>query len=49
MVIESDLEDFGIQAKCSFAKCILEVEYDPNKISETKIEEVVKSSGCSLQ
>ncbi len=48
MVIESDLEDAGIKAKCSFAKCVLEVEFDPKKITEKKIEETVKSSGYIL-
>ncbi|MDO8599797.1 MAG: cation transporter [bacterium] len=48
MVIESDLEDLGIKAKCNFAKCILEVEYDPNKVPESKVKEVVNSSGYLL-
>ncbi|CAN5293582.1 hypothetical protein BH10PAT1_BH10PAT1_3470 [soil metagenome] len=45
MIIESDLEDAGVKAKCSFAKQILEVEFDPKKIPETKIKEIVKTSG----
>jgi len=45
MMIESDLEDAGVKAKCSFAKEVLEVEFDPKKVSEEKIKETVKSSG----
>ncbi len=48
MVIESDLEDAGIKAKCSFAKSALEVEFDPTIINEKKIKETVKSSGYIL-
>jgi copper chaperone CopZ len=48
MVIESDLEDVGIKAKCSFAKCTLEVEYNQSKIPESKIKEIVKTSGYIL-
>ncbi len=45
LMIESDLEDVGVKAKCSFVKEILEVEFDPKKITEEKIKEAVMSSG----
>lgn len=45
LMIESDLEDVGVKAKCSFAKEILEVEFDPARVDEEKIKETVKSSG----
>jgi len=48
MVIESDLEDVGVKAKCSYAKQTLETEFDENKISEKTISEVVKKSGYTL-
>lgn len=48
MMIEEDLLDAGVKAKCSFVKEILEVEFDPKKISETKIKETVKTSGYIL-
>ncbi len=47
-MIELDLEDAGIKAKCSYAKQKLEVEYDPKVIDHTKISEVVTKSGYSL-
>ncbi|HEX6977206.1 MAG TPA: cation transporter [Patescibacteria group bacterium] len=47
MMIESDLEDEGIKAKCSFAKETLEVE-DNGKLDEDKIKKVVEDSGYSL-
>jgi copper chaperone CopZ len=48
MVIESDLEDAGVKAKCSYAKQTLEVEFDEKKISEKNIAEVMKNAGYAL-
>lgn len=48
MVIEGDLEDAGVKAKCSYAKQTLDVEFDEAKIAEIKIKEIVKNSGYSL-
>ncbi len=45
MVIESDLEDIGVKATCSYAKQSLEVEFDETKNSEKQIHDVVKKSG----
>ncbi|HUC95207.1 MAG TPA: cation transporter [Candidatus Saccharimonadales bacterium] len=44
-MIELDLEDAGIKAKCSYLKSILEIEgkHDPKKVIET-----VKKSGYSI-
>ncbi len=47
MVIESDLEDAGIVAKCSYAKQILEVENN-EKADQSKIREIVKKAGYEL-
>lgn len=47
MLIESDLEDAGIKAKCSYASQTLEIQ-DNGKIAEEKIKEIVKNSGYSL-
>lgn len=44
-MIESDLEDAGIKARCNYAKQTLEVEFDEKKIDEKKISEVVRASG----
>ncbi len=45
MIIESDLEDAGIKAKCSYAKEVLEIEGDHDK---EKVEELVKKSGYNI-
>ncbi len=44
----NDLEDVGVKAKCSFAKEMLELEFDEKKIKEEKIKEIVKNSGYEL-
>lgn len=48
VVIESDLEDAGVKATCSYAKQTLNVEFDENKVSEKKIEEVVAGAGYTI-
>lgn len=48
MVIEGELEDVGVNARCSYAKETLDVEFDANKFSEKQIEEVVAKSGYSV-
>ena len=47
-MIESDLEDKGVAARCSYAKETLEVEYDPKKVSEKEILETVAASGYQI-
>ncbi len=47
-MIESDLEDAGVKAKCNFVKETLEIEFDPKKIQEEKIIKVVQTSGYNL-
>lgn len=48
MLIESDLEDAGVKAHCSYAKQILDVEFDEQMIQDSKIKEVVKSAGYDI-
>ncbi len=48
MVIESDLEDIGVKATCSYAKQTLDVEFDEATISDSQIENVVKKSGYEV-
>lgn len=48
LMIESDLEDAGVKARCSYATQTLEVEFDEKKVSEKKIKETVVTSGYSL-
>ncbi len=47
MVIESDLEDVGVKAKCNYAKQVLEIEDDGGK-KEEEIKKIVKNSGYEL-
>lgn len=44
-LLETDLEDAGIMAKCSFPKETLEVE---GKHDSKKVVEIVKKSGYSV-
>jgi copper chaperone CopZ len=44
-MIELDLEDAGIKAKCSYPKSTVEVEGDGNFV---KIKEVVEKSGYQI-
>ena len=48
MVIESDLEDAGVKARCNYASEFLDVEFDDAKVSVDKIHSVVKQSGYEL-
>ena len=45
MIIESDLEDAGVKATCSYAKEMLDVEFDEKILSEQKIKDIIKQSG----
>ncbi len=46
MMIESDLEDVGIKAKCNYAKETLEVE--GANINEKVINDVVEKAGYKI-
>lgn len=48
LVIEGDLEDAGVQARCDYARETLEVEYDPASVAEDTIESVVAKAGYSV-
>lgn len=48
LLIEGDLEDVGVKANCNYAKAMLEVEFDEDKISEDKVKKVVKTTGYDL-
>ncbi len=48
MTIEWDLEDHGIKAKCSYANQVVEVEYEPEKISDQDIKQIVAKSGYKI-
>ena len=48
MVIEGELEDAGVKAQCSYTKETLTVEFDPQKVPESTIKNVVAAAGYQL-
>lgn len=48
MLIETELEDISVKAKCSYAKESLEVEYDEKKVNEEHIKKTVKNLGYTI-
>ena len=48
LLIESDLEDAGVRAVCSYAKQTLTIEFDEKKIRETTIKDVVAKAGYQI-
>ena len=48
VVIEGELEDIGVKAKCKYATQTLDVEYDEAKFDEDKIRAAVISAGYEL-
>ncbi len=48
LMIESDLEDAGVKAMCSYAKQTLEVEFDEKKIKEQAVKDVVVKAGYQI-
>jgi copper chaperone CopZ len=49
LMIESDLEDAGLKATCSYAKEQLEVEYDDQPVKEDIVADVLKKAGYSIR
>jgi len=49
MVIEGELEDLGAKANCSYAKQLVNVEYDENKLSEDAIKKTIQSAGYQTE
>lgn len=48
LLIEGELEDIGVKAKCKYATGALDVEYDEAKLNENAIRAAVKSAGYEL-
>lgn len=48
MGIEWELEDHGVKAKCDYAQQKLEVEYEPEKMSEEEIKKTVEKAGYKI-
>lgn len=49
MVIEEDLADAGVKARCSYAKETLEVETDESNADEASIAAVVGKAGYAIR
>lgn len=47
-LLESDLEEAGIKAKCSYKKNSLEVEFD-DRLDESQVFSLVRKSGYQIQ
>lgn len=47
-LIESDLDDLGVIANCSYAKSVLKVKFDETKITQEDIIKTVAKSGYKL-
>ena len=48
LMIESDLEDAGVTAKCNYAKQTVEVAFDEKKITEKTIVDIVAKAGYNI-
>lgn len=49
MDIDGELEDNGVEeSKTSYAKSVTEIKFDPGKISEEKITEIINKLGYSV-
>ncbi len=48
MLIEGELEDRGARAACNYAKELVEVEFDPAKLTEEDIKKAVEAAGYTL-
>ncbi len=48
MDIEWSLEDVGVKAKCSYTQQVLEVEFEPEKISDEEIKKSVQKAGYKV-
>ncbi len=48
MLIEGDLEDMGVTAKANYAKQLVEVTYDEEKVTLEKIHAAIKKAGYDI-
>lgn len=48
LLIESDLEDAGVKARCNYVTQTLSVEFDEKTIGEKKITDVVAKAGYQI-
>lgn len=42
-LIEMELEDLGVKASCSYAKQVLNVEFDERKVKEEEIKDKISN------
>lgn len=47
-MIESDLEDQGINARCNYAQSTLEVECDEAQSIDDRVQHIVNESGYTI-
>lgn len=47
VTIDFALEDIGVKSKTNYAKAETEVEFDENKVSESRLIEEIKKAGYS--
>ena len=45
MLIEGELEDQGVKARCSYVKQMVDVEFDPQKVTEDDIKQTIAQVG----
>lgn len=48
LVIEGELEDIGVEAVCSYARQVVEVIYDTDKVNDRKIVEIIEKEGYKV-
>lgn len=48
MLIEGELEDIGAKATCSWAKQVVDVEYDESSLKDRDIKEAIDRAGYSV-
>jgi copper chaperone CopZ len=48
MLIEGELEDRGVRARCSYARGTVDVEYDPLRVSNEEINNAIGRAGYTV-
>ncbi len=48
MLVEGELEDIGAKAACSWAKQIVDVEYDEGSLRDKDIKDAITRAGYSV-
>lgn len=48
MLIEGELEDIGVKAACHWAKQVVDVEYDSERVSQEQIKRAIAQAGYTV-